>query len=191
MSIRTSNQSFPDICSECGKAEVRPAAIPYDAEVKYEGHLYQFHITRLDVAQCAFCGDIVFDHTTHEQIYDALRKHLNLLSRQEIRDWIERLGLTQKELGTEIGIAPETISRWLSGGYVQSRAYDNLMRFYFEREEANRIVHSVGGVVLIDGSLSPWNRQISSQTSRFDFPSDAMSSDTGGESIQGDMALVA
>jgi len=189
MNIPTSDHCFPDVCTECGKEEVRLASIPYDAEVKYEGHLHKFHIAQLIVARCDSCGDVVFSHATHEQIYDALREHLHLLSRQEIRVRIEQLGLTQKELGEEIGVAPETISRWLSGGYVQSRAYDKLMRFYFEREEAKRAVHMVGSVVMTDGNLVP--RRVSLQTSRFCFSLDSTPLDTGGVSIQGDMALAA
>jgi DNA-binding transcriptional regulator YiaG len=141
MTNRIASRSFPEVCVECGKTGVRPTSIAYDAEVKYEGHVYRFRIDRLEVSQCEFCGDFLFDNTTHEQIHDALRKHLNLLSRREIRDQLASLGLTQKELGAEIAVAPETISRWLSGGYVQSRAYDKLMRYFFKEAMATRATH--------------------------------------------------
>jgi transcriptional regulator with XRE-family HTH domain len=60
-----------------------------------------------------------------------LREHLTLLSPQQIREALRTLGLKQKDLGERIGVAPETISRWISGTNIQSRAMDNLMRLFF------------------------------------------------------------
>ena len=49
--------------------------------------------------------------------------------------WIRRalrtLGMQQKSLAACLGIAEATLSRWLSGGLIQSRAMDNLLRVYF------------------------------------------------------------
>jgi len=35
-----------------------------------------------------------------------------------------------------VGVAPETMCRWLSGAMIQSRAMDNLMRVFFALPEA-------------------------------------------------------
>jgi putative zinc finger/helix-turn-helix YgiT family protein len=95
-----------------------------------------FTVPELQVNKCDACGEVFFDAVTDDQISQALRKHLGLLSPQHIRERLNVLGLKQKEFGERIGVAPETISRWLSGTYIQSRAMDNLMRMFFEREEA-------------------------------------------------------
>jgi putative zinc finger/helix-turn-helix YgiT family protein len=122
---------FPRHCPECGRAKVRPTTIPYDAEVKHDGRLYTFHIPTLRVNKCAACGEILFTNFTDDQISQALRDHLSLLSPEQIREGLRELGLKQKELGDRIGVAPETISRWIGGTHIQSRAMDNLMRLFF------------------------------------------------------------
>lgn len=134
----TRGRPFPHPCSECGKVEVWPATIAYDAEIKHDGRLHKIHIAELQVNQCRACGEVFFVAGTDDQILGALREHLNLLTPQQIRDGIKALGYTQKEFGERTGIAAETISRWLSGAYIQSRAMDTLMRLFFEREEARR-----------------------------------------------------
>ena len=149
------DKPFPRRCPECGKVEVRLASIAYDAEMNYDGRVYSFRIPQLQVNKCDACGDVLFDNLTDDQISQGLREHLGLLSPQEIRQHLGRLGLMQKELGERICIAPETISRWLSGAYIQSRAYDKLMRFYFEREETNRkYAEKEKATVLADSSVA-------------------------------------
>ena len=91
----------------------------------------RFEIPALRVNQCAACGEILFSNVTDDQISQALREHLTLLSPQQIREGLRALGLKQKEFGDRIGVAPETISRWISGTHIQSRAMDNLMRLFF------------------------------------------------------------
>jgi putative zinc finger/helix-turn-helix YgiT family protein len=125
------NKPFPRRCPECGEAEVRPATIAYDAEVKHDGRLHAFHVPRLQVNQCGVCGEVLFSNVTDDEISQALREHLALLSPEQIRDSLAALGLRQKDLAERIGVAAETISRWVSGTHIQSRAMDNLMRLFF------------------------------------------------------------
>jgi DNA-binding transcriptional regulator YiaG len=125
---------FPRRCPECGKVKVRPAAIGYDAEVKHDGRLYTFSIPELQVNQCAACGEVLFSNVTDDQISQALREHLRILSPQQIREGLAALGLNQKDFAEKLRIAPETISRWLRGIYIQSLSMDVLMRLFFERE---------------------------------------------------------
>jgi hypothetical protein len=130
-SIEARDKPFPRHCPECGQTQVYPATIPYDAEVKHDGRLYSFQIPALEVNKCAACGEIFFSNVTDDQISQALRDHLSLLSPAQIRDGLRLFGLKQKELGDRIGAAPETISRWIGGTHMQSRAMDNLMRLFF------------------------------------------------------------
>jgi putative zinc finger/helix-turn-helix YgiT family protein len=127
----TKDMPFPRHCPECGKVEVQPATIAYDAEVKHDGRLYAFRIPALQVNKCAACGEVLFSNVTDDQISQALREHLALLSPRQIREALRALGFKQKDLGDRIGVAPETISRWMSGTHIQSRAMDNLMRLFF------------------------------------------------------------
>ena len=128
---RPSLRPFPRPCSECGQEQVNSDVIGYDAEVKHDGKLHKFHIPRLTVNRCNACGEVYFDAITSEEILQALRDRLNLLSPQQIRNTLNRLRLSQKDFGKQIGLAAETISRWMSGRYIQSRTNDNLMRMFF------------------------------------------------------------
>ena len=130
------DQRFDCPCSTCGKGELLSATISYEAEIKHDGRLHKFSIPNLQVNKCETCGEVFFDATSHDEISQALREHLNLLSPEQIREGIQALGLMQKEFAERISVAPETISRWLSGAYIQSRAMDKLMRMFFEREAA-------------------------------------------------------
>ncbi|MBL7038206.1 MAG: helix-turn-helix domain-containing protein [Pirellulaceae bacterium] len=85
----------------------------------------------MDVAQCRACGELVFDDRADEQVSDVLRSHLSLLTPGPIRQALRTLGMQQKTLAASLGIAEATLSRWLSGGLIQSRAMDNLLRVCF------------------------------------------------------------
>jgi len=139
---RLCGKPYPRHCPECGKVEVHPATIPYDAEVKHDGRLYRFHIPALQVNQCAACGETFFTNSTDDQISQALRDHLSLLSPEQIREALRALGLKQKELSDRIGVAPETVSRWIGGTHIQSRAMDNLMRLFFAFENVRSALSS-------------------------------------------------
>jgi DNA-binding transcriptional regulator YiaG len=93
--------------------------------------VYEFHIPTLHVNKCAACGEISFGNMADNEISQALREHLGLLSPQDIKQGIKARRLNQKQFGEAIGVAAETISRWLSGTHIQSRAMDNLMRLFF------------------------------------------------------------
>jgi putative zinc finger/helix-turn-helix YgiT family protein len=93
--------------------------------------VYEFPIPDLTVPRCAACGELVFNYAADDQIRQALRAHLRLLTPEHIRGGREALGLKSKELAERLGVAAETISRWERGGLVQSRAMDNLLRVYF------------------------------------------------------------
>jgi putative zinc finger/helix-turn-helix YgiT family protein len=122
---------FPRRCPECGKAAIRAATIPYDVEVKHDGRLHRLHIAQLQVNQCGSCGEVLFSNATDDQVTQALREHLVLLTPEQIRGALGALGMMQKDFAEHIGVAAETVSRWMSGTQIQSRAMDNLMRLFF------------------------------------------------------------
>jgi putative zinc finger/helix-turn-helix YgiT family protein len=131
-------RSFPFRCAECGKVEVRPAAIPYELEKNHDGTLHKLHFSQLHVNRCANCGEVYFSDDADREISAALRGKLNLLSPEQIRKNLAELHLTQKQAADRLGIAPETMSRWLSGAMIQSRAMDNLLRVFFECKDARQ-----------------------------------------------------
>jgi len=131
---------YPIRCIECGRMEVRPAVVAFEAERNHDGRLYKLSIRNLRVNRCDHCGELYFDAAADDQIAAALRKRLHLLPPEAIRRNIASLGLTQKELAERMGVAAETMSRWLSGAMIQSRAMDNLMRLYFGLPEVRAAI---------------------------------------------------
>ena len=126
---------FPRACVTCGKEAVWPATVDYDAKVRHEGRLYEFHVPDLQANQCRECGETTFGNVADEQITHALREHLGLLKPEQIQERLIALGLPQEVFAERIGVAPETVSQWLSGQIVPSRAMDNLMHVFLEFED--------------------------------------------------------
>jgi putative zinc finger/helix-turn-helix YgiT family protein len=122
---------FPWRCPECGKKEVRPATVQHTSQIKHDGRLYTVEVPKLCVPQCGACGELVFDNDADEQIAQALREQLGLLSGDQMRKNREALGLSQRVLAEHLGVAVETISRWENGALTQTKAMDRYLRVYF------------------------------------------------------------
>lgn len=135
---------FPWRCRHCGKQEVVLQTIEYQAEIRHDGRLHSFTIPALELPVCQACGEKVFTEKVDAQENAALRAHLNLLSPAQIREGIERLGISQKDAATELGIAEATLSRWLNATQIQSRALDNLLRVFFGFPQVRRALSGVG-----------------------------------------------
>ncbi len=103
--------------------------------MSHDGRTYSVEVPDLAAARCENCGELVLDDAANEQISLAFRQRLGLLTPQEIRGKRESLGLTQKQLASRLGIADATLSRWETGGQIQQRALDKLMRLYFSMSE--------------------------------------------------------
>jgi putative zinc finger/helix-turn-helix YgiT family protein len=125
-------RSFPWRCRHCGKNQVTMTTTSYYAEVRHDGRLYAFTIPGLHIPACTACGEKVFTEKVDEQISAGLRGHLHLLTPEEIRTALDRLGMTQKDAAERLGIAEATLSRWLNESQIQSRAMDNYLRVFFD-----------------------------------------------------------
>ena len=124
-------RAFPWRCRQCGKREVALAKTNYAAEVRHDGRLHSFTIPDLELPICQACGERAFTEKVDDQVNDALRAHLGLLTPVQIRDAIKRVEMSQKEIAGRLGIAEATLSRWLNETQIQSRAMDNLLRAFF------------------------------------------------------------
>jgi putative zinc finger/helix-turn-helix YgiT family protein len=122
---------FPWFCPRCLQKEVRPTLKSHVARVKHDGVEYELSIPRLEIPICGNCGEELFTIGVDEQITNALRERLHLLTPRQIRTARKALGLHQYELARRLRIAPATISRWETGSLIQSGAMDNYLRIYF------------------------------------------------------------
>jgi putative zinc finger/helix-turn-helix YgiT family protein len=139
-------RAFPWRCPECGKKEVRSATVRHASEVRYDGRVYTVEVPRLRVPRCRACGELVFDNSADEQIAAALREQLGLLSTTQIRENREKLGLSQRDMAEQMGVAVETISRWENGALTQTRAMDRYLRVYFGVPAARAELVKVGAL---------------------------------------------
>jgi len=135
---------FPIRCMKCGQVEARPAVIPYTLEKNHDGRLYKLQIPDLCAIRCDKCGSVCFGNDADEQISAALRDRLGLLTPDQMRANLGELNLTQKEAAERLGVAAETISRWLTGAVIQSRAMDNLLRAFFGCNEVREHLSGAG-----------------------------------------------
>lgn len=125
------DRPFPWVCPRCLKKEVRTAVKSHVATVKHDGMVYSLDIPKLEIPTCGNCGEELFTNRVDEQINDALRARLHLLSPRQIRTARRALGLDQRQLAVCLRIAPATISRWETGAFIQSGAMDNYLRVFF------------------------------------------------------------
>jgi len=123
------------VCYQCGEAFVRRAAPPHHRKLRYEGATHDVLVTDMPEWYCSACKLSVTDEEGDEPLQVALRRHVGLLTPQQIKAGIKDLGITQEKFAERIRCAPESISRWLNGAVLQSRVYDCLMRVYFQFPE--------------------------------------------------------
>jgi DNA-binding transcriptional regulator YiaG len=113
----------------------------YQAEIRHDGRLHQFTIPEIRIPICDVCHEKVFTEEVDRQINDALRVHLNLLEPKQLREGIERIGMSQKEFASCVGIAEATLSRWITEAQIQSRAMDNLIRTFLAFPQVREAFH--------------------------------------------------
>ncbi|MFI5387173.1 MAG: type II TA system antitoxin MqsA family protein, partial [Fimbriimonadales bacterium] len=96
--------------------------------MKHDGVAHTLPLCALKLAKCQGCGELLFTEQTDDQINNALRAKLRLLTPSQIRTGRKKFCPDQKALAERLGVAKETISRWETGALIQSRAMDNLLR---------------------------------------------------------------
>lgn len=126
---------YPIRCAECGKKQVMPAIVHHQVQKNHDGRIYDLDIKKLPVTRCQACGEIYFTIASDDAIVAALREKLGLLTPEQIHANIHTLGMQQKQFAERLGVAAETLSRWINGTMIQSRAMDNLLRAYFGSNE--------------------------------------------------------
>lgn len=125
-------------CPNCHKPTVDMVVAEYSADVEHDGRPYSLIIPDLLMRVCSECGNRALDRESSDRITVALRQAAGLLSPERIRSNRTKLQLTQKELAEHLGIAEATLSRWETGSQIQQRAFDQVLRLFFEVPEARK-----------------------------------------------------
>ena len=127
-------------CATCRERDVWPITLDYQTEIEHDGRPYAIDLPGLPVKRCGHCGTIVPNDEADEKIYDALRRAAGLLHPNQIRQYRESFGMTQRELARFLQVAESTLSRWETGAQIQQRAMDKLLRGFFEVPEFRRFL---------------------------------------------------
>lgn len=143
MTVRKS-LPYPRTCVECDNETVVCTTIPYNAEVKHDGKLHAFLIPELRIDKCTACGEEYFSSETDSQISKELRVHLCFLQPEEIKTKLNAFGINQSDFAKRIGVAKESVSRWLTGAVIQNRAMDNLMRLFLGMDSVRHVLTENG-----------------------------------------------
>jgi DNA-binding transcriptional regulator YiaG len=122
---------FPRLCARCRTKSVWPVKIPYQGRLRYEDRLYTIEVPEWVVPRCETCGELHIDNYADDQINQALRAQVRLLTPEQIRGNRTTLNLGQDELAARIGVDVELVRRWEEDLAIQSRVQDNLLRLYF------------------------------------------------------------
>jgi putative zinc finger/helix-turn-helix YgiT family protein len=125
---------------------MRPATIDYSAEMEHDGRAYTVTVPSLDVLLCDQCPAKVLPDASYERLADALRRQASLLMPSEIVAKRTGLGLNQKDFAQLLGVAPETVSRWETGGQIQQRVMNDFMRAVFDVPELREYLKGLRGV---------------------------------------------
>lgn len=123
---------LPLRCSNCREKAVRRVTVPYSIEIEHDGRLHLVTLSDLELLQCSTCGERVIDSAADVRINDALRRQLQLLFPDEIRRRREALQLTEQEMADQLNVDVAVLARWESGGQIQRRDQDRMLRWFFE-----------------------------------------------------------
>lgn len=102
--------------------------------------------------RCTSCGEeqVTEDLAASVQAEAAriYRKRFNFLSGAEIRSIRERLGLTQEQLESALGIGAKSLARWENEKVLQNRSVDDLIRLIDRDPSALRFLAQIHGTDL-------------------------------------------
>lgn len=140
------SRAFPSKCRTCGKHAVKKKVVDYVTEREHDGRTYSFTVPALDILECEECHARVLSGASREKVEEALRVKAGLLTPTNMRENRIRLGYTQERLARELRVAKETVSRWETGGQIQQRAMDLLLRLFFGLPQVRKVLADDGGL---------------------------------------------
>lgn len=129
------------LCPKCGNRTRVPAQIDHRQRIRLDRTWYDVHIPALPVEKCSTCDAVYFGGEADSAIQHALREAAGLLQPTEIQHGMKALGIqTQRELAELLGVAPESLTRWMTGDVIQGRLANTLMSVFFACPEAREFL---------------------------------------------------
>ena len=135
---------YPWKCPTCREKSVQPAVVDYRASLQHDGIPCDIQIAQLSVPRCERCGALVMIDSACKAVSDALRDAAGVLKPETIQQNREAVGLSPEELAELMGVGAATLERWESGGQIQSRCQDRLLRSFFQSPDIRRVLLTGG-----------------------------------------------
>lgn len=168
-------------CHCCGQRAFHRVAISHSYEISHDGRPpVTITIPDLEVVQCGNpnCPGhqtdeaVIFDGATTHRITVETYRQLGLLTPDEIRAGREKLGLTQAELQSLLGLGGNSLSRWEKGRIYQARSMDTLLKLAFRvqsvipflRREAEKTLANEATPVILKYRFVQYGSQVGGHT---------------------------
>jgi putative zinc finger/helix-turn-helix YgiT family protein len=123
-------------CSECKEGVVVERTGEYETTYKDRNERsHRLTVPGVTWSECKKCGDVTLDDRAMSIIEAARRGALGLLSPDNIRAFRVSLKKTQAAMSALLGIGEKTYTRWETGAFIQSEAFDRYLRLLMENNE--------------------------------------------------------
>ncbi len=140
MNKNNGKKPFPWKCSKCQEKAVYDGTMNYSTDLEFDNRVYRIKIPKLKTPRCRKCGAPIIDSEADEHITAEFLRLAKLLTPDKIRKYRERLGISQKDLASAIGIVEKEVARYESGRQFQQRPVDNMLRLFFGLPEARDLL---------------------------------------------------
>lgn len=115
-----------------------PVHKDYSLTVDHDGCSCEVTVRGVQVPTCSRCGEAIVTDDLSRRVSAELRRAVDLLSPETIRERREGLGLTRPQLAAALRVAEAMLQRWETGMQLQPRALDLLLRLYFDSADVRR-----------------------------------------------------
>lgn len=119
-------------CIACGERQVRCANVEFSFDFPHDGKTHHISAMEVPAFRCEACGETTYGPEAQPVMRAAVRRQLGLLSPEEVRANRKALLLRQPELAELLGCSTAWLSRLEKDRLVHSRAYDRMLRVFFE-----------------------------------------------------------
>ena len=188
---QTSHESEVKLCPVCGARERRSTTIDYRTQIRLDRRMVDVHVPSLPIEQCGACGEEFFGTAADRLIDESLRGQAGLLTARQLDSAREAVGVeTQQEFAELIGVAPETLSRWMKGHVIQSRLADTMLRVFFGVPESRAFLQALRSQRLVTSRIVVPDPVVTAPRSLrwVEEPHQARSSPLEGRSVLNDLA---
>lgn len=120
-------------CFECDDGVLERVLVDHHSK---HPKLGEFTVKKVPMERCSSCGDILLGASGNQKIDDYLDKSLKSITPAEVKEFLVKYDLTQKQAAKITGLGEKNISRWLTGHSRPSESVSNLLRIALRNEAA-------------------------------------------------------